>query len=99
MSLAGVALSFADISVPKYKTYAIFAVGILALVGVLIGFTDLGGGVGMGFGMILALIVSILIIVLGFLDYRGVDLWAKMKASSSKPAAPPPAPPPPPPAK
>jgi len=99
MSLAGVALSFADISVPKYKTYAIFAVGILALVGVLIGFTDLGGGVGMGFGMILALIISILIIALGFLDYRGVDLWAKMKASSSKPAAPPPAPPPAPPAK
>jgi hypothetical protein len=97
MSLAGVALSFLEFSVPKYKTYAIFAIGILALVGIFIGFSDLGGGIGMGIGMILALILSIALIGVGFLDYRGVDLLAKMKASSSKsPAPPPPAPPPPP---
>jgi hypothetical protein len=107
MSLVGVALSFLEIPTPRYKTYAIFGVGILALVGVLIAFKDLGNGVGMGAGMILALIISILIIVLGYLDYRGVDIWAKIKAStssaqpppppSSTPPTPPPAPPTPPP--
>jgi hypothetical protein len=103
MSLIGIALSFLEIPTPKYKSYAIMGVGALALIGVFIGFTDLGGGVGMGAGMILALIISILIIVDGFFDYRGVDLWAKIKASISKtssspppPSSPPPAPPPPP---
>jgi hypothetical protein len=98
MSLVGVALSFLEFSVPKYKTYAIFVVGILALVGVFIGFSDLGGGIGMGIGMILAIIISILIIAFGFFDLRGVDVWAKMKASTTKSASPPPPPPAPPPA-
>jgi hypothetical protein len=100
MSLVGIGLSFLEISTPKYRSYAMMGVGILGLVGVLIGFTDLGGGVGMGAGMILALIISILIIVDGFFDYRGVDLWAKIRASISKTPPsqpPPPAPPPPPP--
>jgi hypothetical protein len=99
MSLVGVALSFLEISTPKYRSYAIMGVGILALVGVFIGFSDLGGGVGMGAGMILALIFSILIIVDGFFDYRGVDLWAKIKArtaSKTPPSQPPPSAPPPP---
>ena len=96
MSLVGIALSFLEISVPRYRSFAIIIVGILAVVGVLIGFTDLGGGIGMGIGMILSLIISILIIALGFFDLRGIDVMAKIKASSTKSTTAPPPPPPPP---
>jgi hypothetical protein len=99
MALAGIGLSFLEIPTPRYKSYAIIGVGILALLGVLIAFKDLGNGVGMGAGMILALIISILLIVLGFLDYRGIDVIAKIRASQTPPPPPstPPTPPPSPP--
>lgn len=89
MSLAGIALSFLEISTPKYRAYGILGIGILALLGVIIAITQLGG-TSMGVGMILALIVSLALIGVGYLDYRGIDLLAKMKASSPKPPAPPP---------
>jgi membrane-bound ClpP family serine protease len=96
MSLVGIGLSFIEISTPKYRAYGIMGVGVLALLGTLIAFAEYSG-TSMGFGRIIALIISILIIVDGFMDYRGIDLWAKMKASSSKsPASAPPPPPPPP---
>jgi uncharacterized membrane protein len=96
MALAGVALSFLEIPTPRYRSMGIIGIGILALLGVIIAMTQLGGA-SMGIGMIIALIVSILLIAVGFLDLRNIDLWAKMKASSSKPpASPPPAPPAPP---
>jgi hypothetical protein len=97
-SLAGIALSFLEISNAKYRAYGIIGIGVLALLGVIIAFTVYSGS-SMGFGRIIALIVSIFMIVLGFLDYRGVDLWAKIKASSTKSKTPPPPPPPAPPAK
>jgi hypothetical protein len=99
MSLVGIALSFLEIPTPRYKSLGIIGVGILALLGVIIAMTDLGGGIGMGFGMILALIISILIMALGFFDLRGIDVIAKFKASQTKstPPPPPPASPPPPP--
>jgi 4-amino-4-deoxy-L-arabinose transferase-like glycosyltransferase len=93
IAITGIELSFLEFPNPKYRSYAIIGVGILALIGALIALKDLGDGVGMGFGMIIALILSIALIAVGFLDYRGIDLWAKMKASSSKPPAPPPPPP------
>ena len=93
MSLVGIALSFLEISVRRYRSFAIIIVGILAVVGVLIGFTDLGGGIGMGIGMILSLIISILLIALGFFDLRGIDVMAKIKASTTKSTTPPPPPP------
>jgi peptidoglycan/LPS O-acetylase OafA/YrhL len=95
MSLAGATLSFLDIPVPKYKTYAMFGVGGLALLGVIIAFASLGGA-GMGFGLILALIISILMIALAYFDLRGIDIMAKIKSSSTKSSPPPPPPPPPP---
>ncbi len=95
-SLAGIALSFLEIPNAKYRSYAIIGVGILGLLGSLIAFAAYSGS-SIGFGRIIALIFSILIIVDGFMDYRGVDLWAKMKASTTKSASPPPPPPPAPP--
>lgn len=90
MSLAGVALSFLEIPTPRYRSMAIIGIGILALLGVIIAMTQLGGA-SMGIGMIIALIVSIVLITLGFLDFRNIDVLAKIKAKS---AAPPPPPPP-----
>jgi 4-amino-4-deoxy-L-arabinose transferase-like glycosyltransferase len=100
MSLVGIGLSFVEISTPKYRSYAIMGVGTLALLGTLIAFAQYSP-YGLGWGRIISLIFSILIIVDGFYDYRGIDLWAKIKASTSKtkstPPPPPPASPPPPP--
>jgi peptidoglycan/LPS O-acetylase OafA/YrhL len=98
MSLAGIALSFLEIPTPKYRSYAILGIGVLALLGVLISFASYSGS-SMGFGRILALIVSLALIAVGYFDYRGVDLWAKIKASTSQtpPSQPPPSSPPPPP--
>ena len=96
MSLVGIVLSFVEISTPKYRAYAIMAVGALALIGTLIAFAEYSPW-GLGWGRIISLIFSLALIAVGFLDYRGIDLWAKMKVSASKPAAsPPPQPPPPP---
>jgi membrane-bound ClpP family serine protease len=100
MSLVGAALSFLEISTPKYRSYGILGVGILALVGTLIAFAEYSPW-GLGWGRIISLIFSVLIIVDGFYDYRGVDLWAKIRAATSKTTSsspPPPPPPPPPPA-
>ncbi len=97
-SLAGIALSFMEISNAKYRAFMIMGAGGLALLGVLIAFTGYGGS-SMGFGKIIALIVSLALIAVGFFDYRGIDPLAKIKASSSKPPTPPPPTPPPPPAK
>jgi hypothetical protein len=92
-ALAGIALSFLEISNAKYRAYGIMGIGVLALLGVIIAFTGYGGS-SMGFGKIIALIVSLALIGVGFMDYRGIDLLAKMKSSSSKPPpSPPPAPP------
>jgi hypothetical protein len=93
MSLAGIALSFLEISTPKYRSYAIMGVGALALLGTLIAFAEYSPW-GLGWGRIISLIFSILIIVDGFFDYRGVDLWEKIKASTSKTTTSPPPPPP-----
>lgn len=94
-SLAGIALSFLEISNAKYRAYGIMGIGVLALLGVLIAFTGYSGS-SIGVGKIIALIVSLALIGVGYLDYRGIDLLAKMKASSSKPPAPPPSQPSPP---
>jgi hypothetical protein len=95
-ALAGIALSFLEISNAKYRAYMIMGIGGLALLGALIAFASYSGlGFSIGFGRILALIFSIALIAVGFLDYRGIDLWAKMKASSAKSSSPPPASPPP----
>jgi hypothetical protein len=105
-ALAGIALSFLEIPTPKYRSYAIIGIGVAALLGVLIAFAGYSGS-SMGFGKIIALIVSIALIAVGYFDYRGIDILAKIKASSSStpppppppstPPSPPPAPPTPPP--
>ena len=102
-ALAGIALAFLEIPTPKYRSYAIIGVGGFGLLGVLIAFASYGG-YGMGWGRIISLIVSIIIIALGYFDYRGIDVMARIKASSSSaqppstPPTPPPTPPTPPPA-
>ena len=91
MALAGGALAFLEIPNAKYRVLAIGGAGVLALLGVIIGMTDLGGGAGMGFGMIIALIASAALIVVGFLEGRKINMF---KTSDTKPpASPPPAPP------
>jgi membrane-bound ClpP family serine protease len=96
MSLVGAALSFIEFPNPKNRSYAIIGVGVLALLGALIAFAQYSP-YGLGWGRIISIIFSILIIVDGFYDYRGVDLWAKIKAGTSKtPSSQPPPPPPPP---
>jgi membrane-bound ClpP family serine protease len=96
MSLVGIALSFIEIPTPKYRAYAIIGVGVLALLGTLIAFAEYSP-YGLGWGRIISLIFSILIIVDGYFDYRGIDLWAKIKASTTQSKTPPPPTPPPPP--
>jgi peptidoglycan/LPS O-acetylase OafA/YrhL len=91
MSLAGIALAFVDGL--KNKAQITMGVGVIALLGTIIAFF-VYGELSMGVGRILALIVSIALIAVGYLDYRGIDLIAKIKASSSKPPASPPPPPP-----
>jgi len=91
MSLVGIGLSFIEIPNAKYRVFAIGGAGILALLGVIIAMTDLGGGAGMGFGMIIALIASAALIVVGFLEARKINL---IKVGTSEPPkSPPPAPP------
>jgi hypothetical protein len=67
MSLVGIATSFLE----SQKTRGIIAMGagIVALLGVIIGFATLGLW-GVGFGLIIALIASIGLGVVGFLEYR-----------------------------
>jgi uncharacterized membrane protein len=96
MSLAGVALSLVDGL--KNKAQITMGVGVLALLGSIVAFAMYSGS-SIGFGRILALIFSIALIAVGFCDYRGIDLWAKIRASTASktpPPQPPPSAPPPP---
>jgi peptidoglycan/LPS O-acetylase OafA/YrhL len=92
MSLAGIALAFVDGL--KNKAMITIGVGVLALLGTIVAFAVYSGS-SMGFGRILALIFSIALIVVGYLDLRGIDVIAKIKASQAKSTPPPPPPPPP----
>jgi peptidoglycan/LPS O-acetylase OafA/YrhL len=94
MSLVGGVLAFLEIPNARYRVLAIGGAGVLALLGVIIGMTDLGGGAGMGFGMIIALIASAALIVVGFLEGRKINMFKT--GGSQPPASPPPAPPAPP---
>jgi peptidoglycan/LPS O-acetylase OafA/YrhL len=96
MSLAGIALAFVDGL--KNKAQITMGVGVIALLGTILAFVVYSGW-SMGFGRIFALIVSIALIAVGFFDYRGIDVMAKIKTSSTKSKTPPPPPPPAPPAK
>ncbi len=93
MSLVGVALAFIEI-LPKYKVLATGGAGILALLGVIIAMTQLGG-TSMGFGMIIALIASMALIAVGFLEGRKIKMFVP-KAGTTPPPPPPPPPPAPP---
>ncbi len=89
MSLAGMALAF--IEGLNNKNQISMGVGVLALLGTIVAFAVYSGS-SIGFGRILALIFSLALIAVGYLDYRGIDVIAKIKAAQTKSAPPPPPP-------
>jgi len=94
MSIIGAGLSF--VGVQKMRTLGLIFAGILALIGVAIYWSRLGGA-SVGYGLIIALLASLGLMAIGYMDYRKLSQPAK-PSQPSQPAQPPqsnpPAPPP-----